>query len=117
MRRFATRSSRPFRYTALLAFIGLVAAGCQGGGGGGGNQAANKPGQPAGQPIKIGHIAAMTGGTANFGQSCDKGARIAMQEINAKGGVLGRPLELLTEDDRSLAPEARTTAIKLIEQG
>jgi len=116
MRRFATRSSLPFRFTAFLLVTGLVAVGCQGGGGGG-NKADNKPGQPAGTPIKIGHIAAMTGGTANFGQSCDKGARIAMQEINAKGGVLGRQLELLTEDDRSLAPEARTTAIKLIEQG
>lgn len=68
------------------------------------------------RPIKIGHFASMTGGTANFGQSADKGVRLAMDEQNARGGVLGRPIEVITEDDRSQSTEARTAALKLIQQ-
>lgn len=68
------------------------------------------------RPIKLGHFASMTGGTANFGQSADKGVRLAMEEQNAKGGVLGRPIEVVTEDDRSQSTEARTAALKLIQQ-
>jgi branched-chain amino acid transport system substrate-binding protein len=116
MRRLVPDALRPFRSAPLLLLAGLVVAGCGGGGGKTGGQSGGQAGAPAGEPIRIGHLAAMTGATANFGQSCDKGARMAMQEINEKGGVLGRPLALLTEDDRSLPTEARTSAIKLIEQ-
>lgn len=66
--------------------------------------------------IKIGHFAAMTGATASFGQSADKGIRMAIEEINGSGGVLGRQIEVITEDDRSQSNEAKTAAIKLIQQ-
>jgi branched-chain amino acid transport system substrate-binding protein len=66
--------------------------------------------------IKIGHFASMTGATANFGQSADKGIRMAVEEINAAGGVLGKQIEIITEDDRSQSAEAKTSAIKLIQQ-
>jgi branched-chain amino acid transport system substrate-binding protein len=66
--------------------------------------------------IKIGHFAAMTGATASFGQSADKGIRMAIDEINAAGGVLGKQIEIITEDDRSQSNEAKTAAIKLIQQ-
>lgn len=66
--------------------------------------------------IRIGHYGSLTGSTAGFGQSVDKGARMAIDEINAAGGVLGRKVELKTEDDRSRPEEAKTAAIKLIEQ-
>jgi branched-chain amino acid transport system substrate-binding protein len=42
--------------------------------------------------------------------------RLAIDEINEAGGVLGRPLELLTEDDRSITEEARTAAQKLLQR-
>jgi len=66
--------------------------------------------------IRIGHFASMTGDTASFGQSADRGMRLAMDEINSSGGVLGRKLELITEDDRSVTEEARTAAQKLIQR-
>lgn len=64
--------------------------------------------------IVIGHLAAMTGDTATFGTSADEGLRLALEEINAKGGVLGKPVRVITEDDRSLQDEAKTVANKLI---
>jgi branched-chain amino acid transport system substrate-binding protein len=64
--------------------------------------------------IIIGHFASMTGDTATFGTSADEGIRLALDEVNAKGGVLGRKIKLITEDDQSKADEARTAAEKLI---
>ncbi len=68
----------------------------------------------AGDTIKIGHVASKTGDTATFGVSADEGIRLALDEINKAGGVLGKKVELLTEDDRSLPDEAKTACNKLI---
>ncbi len=62
----------------------------------------------------IGHYASLTGDTATFGTSADEGARLALDEITKAGGVLGRPVELVTEDDRSQSGEARAAVNKLI---
>lgn len=64
--------------------------------------------------ILIGHYASMTGDTATFGVSADEGIRLAMDEINAAGGVLGRKVRVITEDDRSNNDEAKTAVQKLI---
>jgi branched-chain amino acid transport system substrate-binding protein len=64
--------------------------------------------------VVIGHYASLTGDTATFGTSADEGARLALDEINKSGGVLGKQVKLITEDDRSLSTEARSTAQKLI---
>jgi branched-chain amino acid transport system substrate-binding protein len=65
--------------------------------------------------ILVGHVASLTGDTATFGVSADEGIKLAMDEINAKGGILGgRKIKVLTEDDRSLGDEAKTAANKLI---
>jgi branched-chain amino acid transport system substrate-binding protein len=58
----------------------------------------------------------MTGDTATFGRSADQGMRMAIEEINAAGGALGKPIELVTEDDRSVTEEARTAAQKLLQR-
>lgn len=71
---------------------------------------------PSGEPVVVGHYASMTGGTAVFGNSADKGARLAVDEINARGGVLGRPVKLVTEDTQSKPEEAVTAVQKLINQ-
>ncbi|WP_243833936.1 ABC transporter substrate-binding protein, partial [Aminivibrio pyruvatiphilus] len=42
-------------------------------------------------PVKIGYLAALTGDWAAYGQTEEKTARLAVEQINAKGGVLGRP--------------------------
>lgn len=66
------------------------------------------------EPIKIGEFASMTGKEAVFGQFSHKGALLAVEEINAKGGVLGRPIELLLEDDQSKPGEAATIVKKFV---
>jgi branched-chain amino acid transport system substrate-binding protein len=78
----------------------------------------SQQGESAGgaEPIRVGHVASLTGDTATFGQSTERGMRMAFEEINANGGALGRPLELLTEDDRSITEEARTAAQKLLQR-
>ncbi len=66
--------------------------------------------------IVIGEFASLTGGSASFGQSSHKGTQLAIDELNAAGGVLGRKLKLVTEDDQSLAGQPATIARKLISQ-
>lgn len=68
------------------------------------------------EPIQVGHYASLTGDTATFGQSTDRGLRMKIDEINAAGGVLGRPIEIITEDDRSITEEARSAAQKLLQR-
>jgi len=99
----ATRHS--LRGAALAAALALACLDCGPGGEQGG----------AGT-IQVGHVASLTGDTATFGQSADRGIRMAVEEINARGGVLGRPLEVLSEDDRSVTEEARTAAQKLLQR-
>ncbi len=87
-----------------LTAAGLVAAvlsSCGGGSGGG-------------STIKIGEFASLTGKEATFGISSHEGTQLAVEEINAAGGVLGKKLELITEDDQSKAGEAATVVNKLI---
>jgi len=69
---------------------------------------------PESQGIQLGFFGALTGPTATFAQSGKKGAELAVEEINARGGVLGKPLVLLSEDDRGEASEAASAVSKLI---
>ena len=69
---------------------------------------------PASQGIQLGFFGALTGPTATFAQSGKKGAELAIEQINACGGVLGKPLVLLSEDDRGEASEAASAVSKLI---
>jgi branched-chain amino acid transport system substrate-binding protein len=77
----------------------------------------NKP-SPApgagGDTIKVGEYASLTGKDATFGISSHEGTLMAIEEINAAGGVLGKKLELLTEDTQCKAGEPATVVNKLI---
>jgi branched-chain amino acid transport system substrate-binding protein len=64
--------------------------------------------------IKVGEFASLTGKEAAFGQSSHKGTQLAIEEANAAGGVLGKKLELVTEDNQSKAGESATVVKKLI---
>jgi branched-chain amino acid transport system substrate-binding protein len=66
--------------------------------------------------IKIGEFASMTGANASFGRQSHNGTQLAIDEINAAGGVLGRRLQLILEDDQSTAGQAATAVQKLIAQ-
>src|SRR5690606_1903509 len=64
--------------------------------------------------IVIGEFGALTGPIASFGQSTHKGVTFAVDELNAAGGVLGKPIRLLVEDDQGKPEEALTAVTKLI---
>lgn len=68
---------------------------------------------PAAEPIKIGMVVPLTGPIADAGRYGVQGATLAVQEINAAGGVLGRPLELVIEDDQTLNPTTVLAFTKL----
>jgi branched-chain amino acid transport system substrate-binding protein len=64
--------------------------------------------------IVIGHFGSLTGATATFGQSAQKGIEMAVDAVNRSGGVLGKKLKLLAEDDQGKPEEAMTVVTKLI---
>jgi branched-chain amino acid transport system substrate-binding protein len=71
-------------------------------------------GSAVAQDIKIGVIKPMTGPLAFDGAADIKGAQLAMKEINAKGGVLGRKIDLVVEDGQCKPAESVGAAEKLI---
>ena len=64
--------------------------------------------------IKVGEYASLHGTEAAFGQSSHKGTALAVEQINAAGGVLGKKIDLITEDNESKAGESATIVKKLI---
>ena len=64
--------------------------------------------------IPVGQFASLTGAQATFGQSTDNGVRLALDQINASGGVLGQPLRLVTKDNQSKPGETSTAVRELI---
>ncbi|MFA6544927.1 MAG: ABC transporter substrate-binding protein [Limisphaerales bacterium] len=68
----------------------------------------------AGDAIKVGEFASLTGKEATFGQSSHKGTQLAIEELNAAGGVLGRKFELITEDTQSKQGESASVVRKLV---
>lgn len=68
------------------------------------------------KPVKIGMIDPRTGTYAANGHSEISGATMAVDEINKKGGILGRPVNLLVEDSQGLPGPAVSKAQKLVNQ-
>ncbi len=68
------------------------------------------------EPIRLGLLAPLTGLVSMYGADISHAARIACDEINAAGGLLGRPLELLIEDDGSLPVTAVPAALRLVDE-
>src|SRR5439155_6023705 len=66
------------------------------------------------EPLRVGLIQPLSGPIAAAGSYITNGAKIALDRVNAKGGVLGRPLELIIEDNKSDPAETRNAAEKLI---
>jgi len=84
----------PFLLLSLLSTTGAFAAGSD--------------------PIKIGHYGSLTGKDAAFGVATRKGVLLAVEEINAKGGILGRKVDYVVEDIQSKQGESATAVKKLI---
>lgn len=94
-------------FRRLLTLVGLLplVMGCGGcNSGGGGNE------------IVLGHYASMNGSQATFGQSTDKGIQLALEELNAAGGLKGKKIRLLTYDDKGAAIEAGNAVTRFVSQ-
>jgi len=89
----------PAPHCLIILFLLLIAA-CRG--------------QQTDKEIVIGGYGSLTGTTATFGQSTQKGIEMAFHEVNQKGGLLGKKLRLVMEDDQGKPEEAQTVVSRLI---
>ncbi len=69
-----------------------------------------------GETIRVGVYGDLTGQTSSFGQSTKNGIELAVEEINAAGGVNGKKIQLIIEDDQGRPEQAKTVVSKLINQ-
>ncbi|WP_375690090.1 ABC transporter substrate-binding protein [Pseudooceanicola sp. LIPI14-2-Ac024] len=67
-------------------------------------------------PIKLGLVAALSGQSAKSGEAITRGITLAIDKINAEGGVLGRPLELVSRDDESNPGKGLIAARELVQR-
>ena len=93
---------------AIYCFLAVIAMSCAPGpsGGGGGQQESGE--------ILVGEYGSLTGTTATFGISTRNGIELAMDEINNAGGVLGKKIRVIVEDDQGKPEEAQTVVTKLV---
>lgn len=69
-----------------------------------------------GDTVRVGVYADLTGQTSSFGQSTKNGIELAVEEINAAGGVNGKKIQLFVEDDQGRPEQAKTVVSKLVNQ-
>src|SRR5215468_7263521 len=72
-----------------------------------------KPAIAANEPIRIGYLPALTGPSSSTGVGINRGIQLAVQEINAAGGINGRQIELITRDTQSDPTKAVNGAAEL----
>ena len=97
---------------ALLLCVMMLAtllAGC-------GGAKSNDAGEKKAETIKLGFLGAKTGSVANYGLPGEKGMKMAIDELNAKGGVLGKQLQGIYEDNKGESSEIANIATKYITQ-
>ncbi|MDP3025516.1 MAG: ABC transporter substrate-binding protein [candidate division Zixibacteria bacterium] len=66
--------------------------------------------------VILGEFGSLTGGTATFGKSTQRGIEMALEEVNKAGGIQGKPVKIVVEDDQSKPEEAATAVKKLVNQ-
>jgi branched-chain amino acid transport system substrate-binding protein len=99
---------------ALAAALAVTLVGCSAGSGTSSGQ--NGTGSSSAEPIKIGAIVSLTGTYAGLGDPEKKTIEMEVKRINEAGGINGRPIEVIFEDDGTDEAKAVAAASKLIEQ-
>ena len=112
---------KKFKFLLPVAFLLAILAGCSGGGENTpGNSSSNGDSGSApktdGETIKIGLNFELSGEVASYGQSDAEGVELAVEEINANGGINGKQIELVKQDNKSDAAEAVSVATRLTSQ-
>lgn len=94
------------KWAVVLIFVMLLsmAAGCS----------KSTPAGNANDTVKLGFLGATTGSVANYGIPAQKGMQLAIDDLNAKGGILGKKVEGIYEDDKGDAKEIANIATKYI---
>ena len=98
-----------FRCLVLILLVAAVVSGCAA-------QPAGKRAVGPAQPIKIGIVVPVTGPVATFGKSTRQGAEMVFGQVNRAGGVLGRKIEVLVEDDAGKPEEVSNVFTKLVDR-
>jgi urea transport system substrate-binding protein len=73
-------------------------------------------GADAAEPIRIGAVLPFSGGVELYGQQAKLGLDLAVKDINAAGGILGRPIEVIYADDKTRPASAAAATQELIER-
>lgn len=96
---------------ALAAALAVTLVGCT-------SSKAPEPakGEPTGEPIKIGAVVSLTGTYAGLGEPEKNTIEMEVKRINEAGGVNGRPIEVIIEDDATDDAQANAAASKLVDQ-
>ena len=94
------RPSRQILVLVLLLVLGLVLPAC---------------GEDTSEPFRIGVMESLTGAGETYGTVASQAKQLALDEINAAGGVNGRPIEFIVEDSKCNAQDAITAYKKLTE--
>src|SRR3954451_24668827 len=102
--------SRVVRLVVASAAVAATVTACAGGSSG-------SSGSGGSDPIVVGAIAGTTGAYGSTGQAVINGTKMAVDEINAKGGVLGRKLKLLSANDGASATTSALLFKKYVGQG
>jgi len=94
------------RFLAMTVILSMLLSGC-----GAGGKASDSS-----EPIKIGVLGALSGGSAILGKQQQQGVDLAVKEINAAGGILGRQIELSYRDDEADPTKCKTAAEELVDK-
>ena len=102
----------PFRLLVPLVCAIALTSGC-----GGGESSDTTASEPAGEPIVIGTANSLTGSFASYESAINAGMDLAADQLNAAGGVDGRPIKIIHVDAKSDLNLSATAALDVIEKG
>lgn len=98
----------------IVLIAALVLSGCGGGGGSSSGDTGN--GDQGGGEVIIGYVGPMTGPSATMGTATKLGAELAIEEINAAGGIMGNTIKFVTRDDEADPTKSKTAVEELIDK-